>query len=185
MTKVAIIVLCEDTLSVWGNPPLSPHPPKSFNDTPANIPSLFTVTLPDELVHKDDLFEWGTISYWYSASSQPLYINVLRQDADIHAFDLHTFEIVIKPNLSDVFLRVVNTSQAHDFDLLPEYRICDDTLVYCWHSDRPDRFRVDIPSLSSHPVLIPTSETSHISMDPASGRLVQLEADKIIVLDFL
>ena len=76
------------------------------------------------------LIEWKTVSPWYFCSSHPLYFDMLCQGL------LHRFKLIVKPDLSDASLHVINTFQrtTHNFDYtsFESYRICEDTLVSCW-----------------------------------------------------
>lgn len=67
------------------------------------------------------------MSSWYSGPSRPLYFGVLCQDLKVHDFE------IIKSDLSDVSLRVINTSQfTHDdfnYLIFLPYNICEGTLV--------------------------------------------------------
>ena len=144
------------------------------------------------------------ISEWHSVSLQSIHLGIL-----CHAFKLHDCKIVIKPDLSDISLHIVNTFQltADEFNtmLQERYNVCEDTHISCG----PGKFfpqnhqrRIHIRSRPSHPsnvrtprcpvilnVSLPGSRFCSQSSCPASGRFVHLDMNdnnhRIVIVDFL
>jgi hypothetical protein len=139
-TNTAVIVLCDEAVLIWAIPSLSPQPPDFFDHNLTHMPPpLFTIPFPD-ISHYSARMKWNTISPWYFGSSQPFYF-----DAFCHDSTLHRFQIMLKPDLSTASLHVINTSEHTPRDflyaLIPDYRICEDTLVSCWIYHDEDRRR--------------------------------------------
>ncbi|KAF8805718.1 hypothetical protein BYT27DRAFT_7142220 [Phlegmacium glaucopus] len=196
VTKTAIIVLCIKGILVWAIPPLSLQSPDFFDHNPTHIPSLFRIPLPDGILHHTDIVVWKTVSSWYFGSSQPLYFDISCPDSKFHRF-----KIIVKPNLYDTSLHVINTSTVNphyldDYDLfLQPYSICEDTLVACW--DNNDHCGVYTGLTSSRfsnvmsyggplaKMLLPATGNIY-SLCPASGKFVHLDLDnnRILVDDF-
>jgi hypothetical protein len=137
-TNKAVIILCDEAVLIWAIPPLSPQPPDFFDHNPTHMPPpLFTIPFPHiSSSHDSARIRWNMISTWYFGSSQPLYFDMLCQDSK-----LHRFQIMLEPNLSTASLHVINTSEHTPLDFvytfIPDYRICEDTLVSCWiYEDR-------------------------------------------------
>jgi hypothetical protein len=201
-----IIVLNDQEVLVWGIPPLSPHPPDLLNDNPTHISPLLKTSLPDDITRNSELILWETILNWYAGSSQSIHLGVSAEDWDSN----HNVKIVIKPDLSDISLHVINTCQlAPDFHTLyPRYHILED------HTHVSQAYLMDdhegmiyIRSTSSPPSNIISSESpiflklslpgveAHsmsTSSCPASGRFVYIPRDdtlednlEIVVVDFL
>jgi hypothetical protein len=193
-----IIVFCKDIL-VWGIPPLSPHPPDFLNRNPTHISPLLKASLPDDITRKHNQIRWETILDWYAGSSQSIHLGVSVEDLNIH-----DVEIVIKPDLSDISLHVINTCQlAPDFRtiLCPQYqyRILEDHTHVSEVYARKDESRIYIRSTSSSPPNIISPESPIIlklslpglgalsTSCPASGRFVYFPRDdyfEIVVVDF-
>ena len=187
---------------VWAIPPLSPQSLDfSDNNLPSSIPSLFRVTFPDDLIRKTASVGWGVFSSWYSGSSQSIYFEALRDD-----FKCYVFELVIEPDLSNVFLYVRNSSQLFRGNcnfLYQKYcqnSVCEDTLVSI--TGHQCTAHIYIRPKSSPPanvispggpkalytVLLSTHGYSKThSLCPASGKFAYSDIDdhKIIVVDFL
>ena len=112
---------------------------------------------------------------------------------------LHRFQIIVKPDLSDASLHVINTSELtpHDFEdvFFQSYRICEDILVSCWTTYDPPqcgaytgltsaRFAHGI-SYGGPAAKMPIFGYEYpISLCPASGRFVHLDSGGLAVLDF-
>jgi hypothetical protein len=87
--------------------------------------------------------------------------------------------LIVKPDLSDTSLHVINTSELtpHNFDYVSfqSYRICEDTLVSFWSSSLGHKCGVFTGLTSAHfpdvPVRHWMSRDGH-SLCPASGRFV-------------
>ena len=172
-----------------------PGPPDFFDNKPIDIPPLFTIVLPESIVQHAGLVDWQTTSSWYFVSSHPLYFDILCRDST-----RHRFRIVIKPDLSDASLQVINTCEPfpHDFNkiILQRYKICEDTLVSFWfdfsYSKQygayigltSSRF-AHLISHASPAITVLLSEYVH-SACPASGKFVHLDntSNRIAVHDF-
>ena len=196
-TKTAIIALSQEEILVWAIPPLSPQPPDFFDHNPTHIPPLLGIKFPDVILPHTELDPWKTISPWYFGSSQPLYFNILGRDSK-----LHWFKIIVKPDLYDTSLHVINAEVAHIFDnddvFLQPYSICEDTLVACWDETISGQSAVFAGTTSSlfanvishvgpaAGVLLSAAEYPY-SLCPSSGRIVCLHDDRnrIVVVDFL
>ena len=130
-TNTAVIVLCEETILICAIPPLLPQLPEFSNIYPTQIPPLFTIPFPDDIVLHSEVIQWNAISPWYFDSSHPLYFDMLCRHSK-----LHRFKLIVKSDLSDASLHVINTSEPtpHDFSYVSfrSYMICEDALVSCW-----------------------------------------------------
>ena len=198
-----IIVLCNHQVLVWGIPPLSPHPPDFLNRNPTHISPLLETSLPHDIARNSARILWESILNWYPGSSQSIHLGVSADDWD----SSHDVKIVIKPDLSDISLHVVNTCQlAPDFPttLYPQYHILEDhTLVSEVYVENDER-RICIRSMSSPKVISPESpivlkllvpglEAHSSTSCPASGRFVYFQQQdhpyddsfEIVVVDFL
>ena len=140
---------------------------------------------------------WKTISSWYFGSSQPLYFDMLCRHSR-----LRRFKLIVKPDLSDATLHVINSSQltphTFEYEIAQSYRICEDTLVYCWTDDRYELERgvnmltsAHFTNVTSHGGPTPKMLLPDIGPDcryfscPASGRFVGLDSNKnVVVHDF-
>ena len=140
---------------------------------------------------------WKTTSSWYFGSSHPLYFDMLCR----HSI-LRRFKLIVKPDLSDASLHVINPSQLtpRKFEDVhtQSYRICEDTLVFCWTDDAYE-FECGVYTLTfAHSANVtshggPTFKMllPYIGPDyryfscPASGRFVGLDSSKnVVVHDF-
>ena len=142
-----IIVLHNHKVLIWGIPPLSPHPPDFLNNNPTHISPLLKTSLPDHITRNSERFRWETILNWYVGSSQSIHLGVSPEDSIIH-----NLEIVIKPDLSDISLHVINTSSlAPNFRtiLYPQYHILEDHT----HVSQTTHEGIYIRSTSSPPIL--------------------------------
>jgi hypothetical protein len=204
-TKTAIIVLNEEAVLIWAIPPLSPHPPDFFDHNPSRIPPLFTIPLPDGIVSRSELIRLKTISSWYFGSPHSLYFDTLFLGSK-----LHRFQVMLKPDLSNASLHVLNIYELspHDFNYVTfeDYRICEDALVSCWIFDdflNPYQCGVYTGLTSARfsniisqggpaaKMLLPDVGHNYRPFScPASGRFVLLVRDSdntssVVVLDFL
>jgi hypothetical protein len=196
-----IIVLCNHEVLVWGIPPLSPHPPDLLDDNPTHISPLLKTSLPDNIARKSKRIRWEMILDWYAGPSQSIHLGVSTE-----LVDLHNVEIVIKPDLSDISLHVINTCQlTSDFYniLRPQYHIFEDhTHVSEGYVVANGIYRIYIRSTSSPPpdiispespiflkLSLPGLRALRISTScPASGRFVYFPRNtdrQIVVVDFL
>ena len=184
---------------VWAIPPLLPQPLDFSDDDPTCImPLLFRVTLPDDILREKSV-EWGVISsWWYTGSSQSIYFDVLRHD-----FKCYVLELVIEPDLSNVFLYVRNSSQVFREDFHSSYQkfrqnsVCEDTLVsIAPYSNRTAYIYIRPKSSPSangskalYTVLLSGIPNIHSdSLCPASGKFATysgINDHKIVVVDFL
>jgi hypothetical protein len=189
-----IIVLCNHEVLVWGIPPLSPHPPDLLDDNPTHISPLLKTSLPDNIARKSKRIRWEMILDWYAGPSQSIHLGVSTE-----LVDLHNVEIVIKPDLSDISLHVINTCQlTSDFYniLRPQYHIFEDHTHVSEVFVRHNESCIYIRSISSPPNII-SPESPILSLGapqristscPASGRIVHFpwnNSHEIIVVDFL
>ena len=133
--------------------------------------------MPDDITRNSGHIRWETILDWYAAyagCSQMIHLSVSIDDLNIH-----NVEIVIKPDLSDISLHVINTCQlAPDFRsvLEPQYHILEDhTLVFEVYVE-DDESRIYIRSMSSPLIII----------SPESPIFLKLSVhDLVVVADFL
>ena len=65
------------------------------------------------LPNTHEIFGWMTVSSWYLRSWDSLYFDVLYRDSK-----LQSFKIIIKPDLSDASLHVINISETISDDLI-------------------------------------------------------------------
>ena len=188
-----IIALSNDKVLVWGMPPLSPHPLDFLNDNPTRIPPLLKTSLPDDITRKSECILWETILDWYAGSSQSIHLGVLDEDLDS---DIHNVEIVIKPDLSDIFLYVINTCQfARGLHSIcsPQYHILEDHTHVSEVDVTNDDSRIYIRSTPENPIFLglslPGLGALHMSTScPASGRVVYFRRRnyrEMVVVDFL
>ena len=210
-TKIAIIVLYEKDILIWAIPPLSPQPLDFFDHHPTLIPPLLIIPFPVDIKVRPNTTQWNTISCWYFGSSQPLYCDLLCRDT------IHRFQIMIEPDLSTASLYVINTPTtrpSHNFThvYLPEYMICEDTLVSyfsisdynrdtrqyqyqpCLYTGLTTANGIISPGGPAANMLLPEIERGSNGFDlfpcPASGRFVLRvrsgggDLDSVAVLDF-
>ena len=141
---------------------------------------------------------WEIILNWYAGSSQTIHLGVSAEDWDLN----HDVKIVIKPDLSDISLYVINTCQfARGLPSIfyPQYHILEDhTHVSEVYFD-PDGSQIYIRSTPPNvispesPIFLklslPGLNVNGISTScPASGRVVHClrnNPHEIIVVDFL
>ena len=134
---------------------------------------------------------------WYAGSLQSIHLGV-----STNVSNIHDVEIVIKPDLSDISLHVINTWQvAPGFQplLRVQYHIFEDhTHVSQAYVMNDRKGKMHIWSTSSRPPNVISPESPIIltlslprvyaitSSCPASGRFVYVNfSHKIVVLDFL
>ena len=201
-TETAIIILCQKAILIWAIPTLSPQLDSSFFDDSLthNPPPLFTIPLPDGIV--SECFNCKSISSWYFSSSRPIYFDMMCPDSKVHRF-----QVMLKPDLSSASLHVINTYEPtpHDFRHIRyrgDYRICEDTLVFCWMYRDRSRHQYQcavytgltsarFANVISHgspatKMLLPDiGHYDRLFLCPASGRLVCLNSsNSVAVLDF-
>jgi hypothetical protein len=195
-----IIVLHNHKVLIWGIPPLSPHPPDFLNDN-THISPLLKTSLPDDITRNSEGIQWEMILDWYAGSSQSIHLGVSTEDSNIH-----NVEIVIKPDLSDISLHVINTCQLtcnfHTI-LCPQYQyhiLEDHTHVSQVYVMDDHEGKMHIRSMSSRPPNIISPESpikltlllpgahKRVTSCPASGRFVYCQQNnyrEITVVDFL
>ena len=198
-----IIVLHKNKVFIWGIPSLSPHSPDVFNDNPTHIPPLLKTSLPDDITCNYERIEWENIFDWYAGPLQSIHLGHLGVSTKV--LDIRDVEIVIKPDLSDISLHVIDTHRlAPHFDtiLWPKYHIFEDhTHVSQGHivHDDKDRIWIYMRSTSRPPNILPESpRILRLSLPevregpsscPASGRFVysvdKNNCNEIVVADFL
>ncbi|KAF8801209.1 hypothetical protein BYT27DRAFT_7198532 [Phlegmacium glaucopus] len=198
--KTAIVILHEEGIWIWAIPPLA-QPANFDHENLARLPPLIRLNFPDGVALHPEPPEWRTLSSWYFGSSQPLYFDM------VHAWHLRLqrFKLIIKPDLSDATLHLINTLQLTDhtseWAVAPSTsNICEDILVSFW--DTFDRCGIYTGSILSHPtntipcgdpfvvsMVLPVDGRGHNhSLCPASGRFVHLDwgdIARIVVFDFL
>jgi hypothetical protein len=140
-TQNAVIILSREVILVCAIPPgpLLPQPPDFFNHNPIRTTPLFTIPLPDDIVHHCELMRWKTFSSWYFGIAT-LYFDMFCQFYGI--LQIYRFQIMLKPDLSTASLHVINTSEPYPRDFcssfFQEYKICENTLFSCWFDDDHD-----------------------------------------------
>ena len=122
-----------------------------------------------------------TISSWYVGSWGSVDFEIFHTDSK-----LQRFKIIIKPDLSDASLHLINMSEITSGDFLESlkvsreegYRICEDALVYFW-SNRFMTWGVYV-GLTSAPFTNVVKQWSEIfdsfSLCPTSGRFVYINS---------
>jgi hypothetical protein len=154
------------------------------------MPPLFNIPFPDGIV-RHEIFEWNRASSWYSGSWESVYFDIIYTDSIIQRF-----KIIIKPDLSDVSLHVINMSEfvsdgllkypesEDDHNVCDGYRLCEDALVYFWINGRTWGAYAGLTSAPCTNVV--TRLNGHInSLCPTSGRFVYHtdDSDGIAVVD--
>jgi hypothetical protein len=165
-----------------------------LDDNPAHIPPLVKLPFPDDFVCLDVL-RWKTISSWYSESREFIILDILHR-----GFKLDRLKLIVKPDLSDASLHVINSSilTLHNFQnasFASSYRICDDTLVSFWCNSYDQKYGVTTGLTSAHfsndvPVRDEMATANNCSLCPASGRFVHFTYDtdddgRIVVVDLI
>ena len=133
-----------------------------------------------------------TVSSWY-LGSESVYFDIFYTDSK-----LQRFKIVIKPDLSDASLHLINMSEIISYDLMKslkahrvceEYRICEDALVLFWNNyNNYNKTSGTYAGLTSAPFTnVVTRRDGYLhSLCPASGRFVYCIYEgimKIVVAD--
>ena len=197
-TKTAIIVICQEAILIYAIPPLSPQPPDfSYHiDMPTHILPLFTIPLPDGIVHQSKPMGLKTFQSWYFGPKSDMFFP---KYSKVITSEVYRFQIILKVDLSAASLHV-NSSESRvwpgDFVSLhkQDYRICDDTIVSCWFyidHDNPGQYNCGVYmglnftrfAVISHGG--PALEKSFLSSlhhyrlfsCPASGRFVLLDVN--------
>jgi hypothetical protein len=161
-------------------PPLSPpSQPSDFrhflDNNSTHIPPLLKIPFPDGILRRTPILTWFKISSWYFGSWESLYFDIVYTDSK-----LQRFKIIVKPDLSDVSLHVINRSEIISNDLMRSsdpynicdgYMICDDALV-CFWNDR--KTWGAYTGLTSAPFTNVVTRCNGLidSLCPASGRFV-------------
>ena len=161
-------------------PPLSPQPSDLsshfLGDDPTHIAPLLKIPFPG-VVPTYDILQWRTISSWYFESWESVYFDILHMDSK-----LQRFKIIIKPDLSDASLHVMNmaeviisddlTKSLETYKVCEGYRICEDTLVYYWNN-RCKTWGAYAGLISAPFTNVVTRWNGRVdSLCPASGRFV-------------
>ena len=125
-----------------------------------------------------------TISPWYIGSWESVYFDIFHMDSK-----LQRFKIIIKPDLSDASLHLINMSEITSYDFLDSlevyrdsfcegYRICEDTLVYFWnnHFMTWGAYVGSTPTPFTKVVTAQRNEFfDSLSLCPTSGRFVYIQ----------
>ena len=154
--------------------------------------------MPDDITRNSEHFRWETILNWYVGSSPSIHTGVLAKDLDLN---IHNVKIVIKPDLSDISLHVINTCQLTPglrSILIPQYHILEDhTHVSEVHVSEVGVTNNDneiyIRSTPESPIFLRLSLPGLGALNmstscPASGRVVHFAPNnlhQIVVVDFL
>ena len=155
-----------------------PHPSDFrghfLDDKPTHIPPLFKISFPDGIIPHTKVFKWMTLSSWYFGS-ESVYFDIFYTDSK-----LQRFKIIIKPDLSDASLHVINMSEIISDDLMEsldvyhvceKYQICEDALVYFWNNRMTWGTYTGLTSASFTNVVTRWDENFD-SLCPTSGRFV-------------
>jgi hypothetical protein len=131
-----------------------------------------------------------TTSSWYFGSWDSIYFDILRWDSKLDRFNL-----IVKPDLSDTSLHVINTFELtpHNFDYvsLQSYRICEDTLVCFWSNSGNNKCGIFTGLTFAHfSDDVSVRHWCDHSLCPASGRLVCFvysgdDYGRIVVVDLI
>ena len=125
-----------------------------------------------------------TATSWYFESSESIYFDIIYADSR-----LQRFKIIIKPDLSDASLHVINSIPIIISNDLMEsfmrywthqgYRICEDYLVCIW-DDHDDTTWGAYAGLTSAPStkVIAQMDGCVESLCPTSGRFVYRDNDE-------
>jgi hypothetical protein len=186
----------EEGIFVWAIPPLLPHSSDHFlYDNPTHLPPLFRIPFPDDLVWLN-IVDWMTLSPWYTEYRESIYFDIAHSNSK---FD--RFRLVVKPDLSDASLHVIDSSELPLYNFQNRtrqnhYRICEDTLVSFWRGYYENRKCGVYTGLTSayFPGAIGASGSlfglfNRYSLCPASGRFVFFTAPDgeivIVVVDLI
>jgi len=194
-TKTAIIVLCNEGILIWAIPPLSPQlsdfPDYFRDDNPTLIPPLFKIPILDIARYTYKSFEWETLFSWYFGfEEETVYF-------DMRNTQIQRFKIIIKADLSDASLHVINMPEIFSdglkeafegFSIHEGYRICDDALVYSWNNRSRETWGTCAVLISAPFIKVFTEWDGQFkSLCPASGRFVCRDREKrkapIVVVD--
>ena len=125
-----------------------------------------------------------TVSSWYFKSCESVYFDVLYTDSK-----LQRFKIIIKPDLSDASLHVINNMSEIVADDLMEslafkfcegYRICEDALVSFWTNHEMWGAYTGLTSAPFANVVTRWDGLGRVdSLCPASGRFVYCTEDGV------
>ena len=138
-----------------------------------------------------------TVSSWYFGSWESVYFDVLYTDSK-----LQRFKIIIKPDLSDATLHVINMSEIIADDLMESlafkicegYRICEDALVSFWNNHKKWGAYAGLTSAPFANVVSRWNGLGYVdSLCPASGRFVYCTDDgvrgrrrrRVLIVDLL
>ena len=167
-------------------PLLSPHPSdlRHFLDNNStHIPPLLKIPFPDGILRRTPILTWLTISSWYFKSWESIYFDSLYTDSM-----LQRFKLIVKPDLSDVSLHVINKSEIISNDLMKSleayrsricdgYMVCEDALVYFWNNRKTWGAYTGLTSAPFTNVV--TRCNGHIdSLCPTSSRFVNRTDDR-------
>jgi hypothetical protein len=177
---------------IWAIPPLSPPSDLPDRNDPTHITPLLKIPFPDGIIrHTPEIHEWMRISSWHFGSWESFYFDIFYTDSK-----LQRFKIIIKPNLSDASLQVINTSDIISDDIMTSlkafricdgYRICEDALVYFWNN-RFEKWGTYTGLMSAPLTNVVTRWNGSIdSLCPASGRFAYFadddDGERIVVVD--
>ena len=193
-TKTSIIIFCAEGILVWAIPPLLPHSPDHFLDNnPTHLPPLFRIPFPGDIVYNDVLGS-KTICSWYFGFRESIYFDVLRQGSDAK---LDRFELIVKHDLSDTSLRIINTFELtpHNIEHLSfpsSYRICEDTVFSFWCISQKCGVHTGLTSTHFPDDFVVRhwiTRHSH-SLCPVSGRFVYFaygdgDDSRVVVIDLI
>jgi hypothetical protein len=170
-------------------PPLSPQPSDLLhflNNNSTHIPPLLKIPFPDGIVRQTFIRRWMTVFSWYFGSWESVYFDIIYTDSI-----RQRFKIIIKPDLSDVSLHVINMPEIISNDLMKSlvdgykfydgYMICDDALVYVWNNRETWGAYTGLTSAPFTNVVTrwPGNASGHIdSLFPNSGRFVYCTDDR-------
>lgn len=192
-TKTAIIFLDIEEIFIWAIPPLSPQPSdlRHFLDNNStHTPPLLRIPFPDGIVRTHENYRWLTVSSWY-LSLDSVYIDFF------YTSKLQRFNIIIKPDLSDASLHVINISNFISDDLMLslgedyicDYRICEDAFVYFWNNSSSKTWVAYTGLISAPFTNVLKQWNGQVgSLCPASGRFVYRFEDgegRIAVVDLI
>ena len=130
------------------------------------------------------------VSTWYFGSRESFYFDLIKGGR----YSFQRFKIIVKPDLSDATLHVMNMSEIfledsmgsfHAYIACDDCRICDDAVVYFWHNSNWNRWGT-YTGLTSAPftnIITRLHEQVQVqSLCPSSGRIVYYTDDRRLVV---
>jgi hypothetical protein len=146
-----------------------------------------------------------TVSSWYYRSWESVYFDLLYHSDSSPSWHntgqlldflydrskLQRFKIIVKPDLSDVSLKVINIPEVVSAGFMKSldpnricrgYRICEDALVYFWKNRTTWGAYTGLTS-APFTTVVTRWNGSTDSLCPASGRFIYCTDNRLVVVD--